>query len=79
MMNAKALGLSGGIIWGVALCIITVLSSFTGYGSGFLNLIAGVYPYYSISLAGAFLGLIYGFVDAFVFFFLLGWLYNKFS
>lgn len=77
-INAKSLALSGGVIWGMALFLITLLSLATGYASMFLGLIADIYPGYSISILGSFIGLIYGFVDAYLGFYILAWLYNKY-
>jgi hypothetical protein len=50
---------------------------YTGYSTEFLNLIASIYPGYSISWSGSIVGLAYGFADGFVGLFLLAWLYNK--
>lgn len=77
MLNCKKLGLAGGIIWSFSMFICTILALYTGYSSEFLNLIATVYLGFSISWTGAFIGLIYGFIDAFVGFYLLAYLYNK--
>jgi hypothetical protein len=75
-----ALGISLGILWGGALFVTTWLSNFTGYGKSFLDATAGsVYPDYTISPVGSFVGLGYGFVDLFVGGLLLGWIYNKIS
>ncbi|MBT4825062.1 bacteriophage holin [Candidatus Woesearchaeota archaeon] len=76
-LNAKSLGLAGGILWGVGLLILTLVSVWTGYGTAMLNGIASIYPGYSIGYLGAVVGLIYGFVDAFIGLYVFGWLYNK--
>ena len=73
-----ALGLSLGIVWGGALFITTWLSYFTGYGKLFLDVLAGsIYPRYTISPFGSFLGFFYRFVDLLVMGTLVGWIYNK--
>ncbi len=73
-----ALGLSLGIVWGVVLFSTTWLSYFTGYGRLMLDVLAGsIYPGYSISPLGSFLGLFYGFIDLAVMGTLVGWIYNK--
>jgi hypothetical protein len=75
-----ALGLSLGIVWGVVLFITTWLSYFTGYGKLFLDGLAGsIYPGYTISPAGSFLGLVYGFIDLLIMGTLAGWIYNRIS
>lgn len=79
MLNPARLGLSGGILWALCMFICTIISIYTGYASDFFNIIAGVYPGYSISWPGAFIGLAYGFADGFIGLFLLAWIYNKLS
>jgi len=69
--------LAGGVFWGVLLFIFTLVSAATGYGSRFLDLVAAVYPGFSVGYLEAFLGLLYGFVDGFVGFGVFAWLYNR--
>lgn len=78
MLDAKRLGLAGGVLWGVSMFIMTLLGVFIGYGVEFLNVMSSVYPGFSVSFLGSFLGLVYGFLDGFTGFFLIGWLYNRF-
>ena len=75
-LNPKNLGLAGGIVWGVALFLFTLIAIPTGYGAVFLNLVSSVYIGHSLSVPGAFLGLIYGFIDAFIGVYIFAWLYN---
>jgi len=77
MLNAKNLGLAGGILWGVSLMVCTWLSLFTGWGISFLVVMESIYPGFDISFVGSILGLIWGFLDGFVGLFLLAWIYNK--
>ncbi len=79
MLNAKSLGLAGGTIWGLWLFVFTFINLYTGYGPMFAGLMADVYPGYEVTVAGSFVGLIYGFLDGSIGLFLLGWLYNKFN
>ena len=75
-LNPKNLGLAGGIMWGLIMLIMTLISVWTGYASGFLNAIAAIYPGYSITYLGSAVGLVYGFIDAFIGLYVLAWLYN---
>lgn len=77
-LSVKALGLAGGIMWGVSLFLWTLLLSLTTvtWGTDMLSLMVGFYPYYSISVAGAFAGLVLGFIDGFLCGAILAWLYN---
>lgn len=79
MVNPKALGLAGGVFFGAFVFIFTFLSMYFGYASMWAALLVDMYPGYSITVPGAFIGLIYGFFDAFIGLFLIGWLYNKFN
>lgn len=74
-LDAKALGLSIGLIWGAAVALVTLacVLSGQGYGVAFLNGIVSIYPGFCISTAGIFIGLVYGFIDGFI----LGWLIAK--
>jgi prepilin signal peptidase PulO-like enzyme (type II secretory pathway) len=77
MINAKNLGLAGGILWTVVIFLTTLISMWTGWASEFLNLMSGVYPGFNVSYLGAVIGAVWGFLDGFIGFWLLAWLYNK--
>ena len=77
MLNPLKLGIAGGIIWGLSMFTCTILAIYCGYSTKFLNVMASIYPGFTISWGGAFLGLVYGFFDLFIGLFLLGWLYKK--
>lgn len=73
-----ALGITIGLVWGVSLFITTWISYYTGYGKLFLEVLAGsIYPAYTISPLGSFLGLIYGFIDGLISGAIIGWVYNR--
>ncbi len=76
-MDAKKLGLAGGILWGAIMLVFTWIAVLTGYGTEFLNICGNLYWGYSVTWVGSIIGAIYGFVDAFIGLFLLGWIYNK--
>ncbi|HLJ58139.1 MAG TPA: bacteriophage holin [bacterium] len=79
MMTFKAsrFGLAGGILWGAAMLVVTLISVPTGYAGAFLKAMESVYPGYHVSLLGSIVGLVYGFVDAFIGFSLFAWLYTR--
>ncbi len=76
MLNAKNFGLSAGIIWGLAIFAWTFVALWTGLWGGFMGSIASLYPGYGVSVPGAFIGLVYGFFDAGITFYIFAWLYN---
>ncbi|UCD04590.1 MAG: bacteriophage holin [Candidatus Woesearchaeota archaeon] len=75
-INPKIFGLTGGIMWGICMFVMTLAAVATGYSEGILNIMATIYPGYSISIAGAFIGLIFGFIDMFIGLYIFAWLYN---
>ncbi len=79
MLNAKSFALAGGILWGVAMFIFTFIFLYCDYGSMWAALMVDVYPGYDVSIVGSFIGLIYGFFDAFIGLYIFAWLYNKLS
>jgi hypothetical protein len=76
-LNAKALALSAGILWGAAVFAITIMTLLRGAVGQHVGLLAGVYPGYRVTYLGSLIGLVYGFVSAAVLAWLLAWLYNK--
>jgi len=77
-LRPVALGVALGSVWGVSLFITTWISYYTGYGRLFLEVLAqSIYPGYTITPLGSFLGLLYGFADGFVSAALIGYIYNK--
>jgi hypothetical protein len=77
MLKAKQFGLAGGIIWGLGMFVMTIIAMFANYGRAFLGMMSDFYIGYTISGMGAFVGLVYGFIDGFIGLFLLAWVYNK--
>ena len=77
-MNPKAFGMAIGVLWGLAMFLMTIINTMNGYASDFLIVMAGIYPGFSLTYFGAVIGAIYGFVDGFVGGWFFAWLYNKF-
>jgi hypothetical protein len=77
-LNVKALALSGGIVLALGVFLLTVWYLIFGYEGATLQKLHHVYLGYSISWGGAFIGLVWGFIDGFIGGALVAWLYNKF-
>ena len=77
-LKPLALGFTLGVIWGANIFFTTWLSYFTGYGGRFLMVMEGLYPGYSITPPGSFIGFLYGFADLFIGGVLVGLIYNWF-
>jgi len=74
-----AAGLAAGIFWGLMVFFTTLfMAGFPGYGNTFGELLASVYPGYSVSLAGSVVGLFYGLAEGFIAGMVVVWLYNRF-
>lgn len=76
-LNPKSAGLAGGILWGLTVFIATLWILVKGGGYTLMKL-AQFYIGYSVSVPGAFIGLIYGFVHGFIIGALFALLYNLF-
>ena len=78
-LNVKAFALTGGIIWGLGLFILTWwIIAFDG-ATGEPTLIGRVYRGYTVSPAGSFIGLIWGMADGLIGGAIFAWLYNLIS
>jgi len=77
-MNAKALGLSVGLLWGASVCLATVWILVVGSEGETLGKLGVFYIGYQVSWIGAVIGLVYGFADGFIGGLLLALIYNAF-
>jgi hypothetical protein len=77
-LRKRALGLTLGVIWGLAVFVATWWAAIQGRGKT-LDLLSGYYPGFRVSFGGAVIGLIWGFVSGFIAGVLIAWLYNLFS
>ncbi|MCK4909900.1 MAG: bacteriophage holin [Planctomycetes bacterium] len=78
-LNPMAFGLAAGIFWGVCLFLWTMAAVLFGYAEEPLELFEHIYPWYTVSIKGSFLGLIWGLIDGFVACGIFAWLYNRFA
>jgi len=76
MLCPKCLGLSIGLIWAIAVFVMSMLSA-TGYSPTFMSIINETYLGTGPGLMGSLIGLAYGFVDGFIGGYLVAWVYNK--
>ena len=80
--NLKALSLTAGILWSLAIFITGAANIlWQGYGETFLQVISSVYPGYHAgrSIGNVLAGTLYAFVDGAVAGLAFGWLYNLFA
>ncbi len=78
-LNIRALALTGGILWGAALFLITWWIIFFDGATGDPTCIGMVYRGYNISPIGSLIGLAWGILDGIIAGALFGWVYNRFA
>lgn len=76
-LDVKAFALAWGIIWGAVMFVMTLIAALTGYGSVFAGFFTTIYPGYSVTVVGSFIGGVYGFLDMGILCLLFALLYNK--
>lgn len=77
MINTKAFALAAGILWSLAIFATTLIAATTGLGKAFMEIYGSLHPGYSVSIGGAFVGLIYSFFCAAIGAYVFAWLYNR--
>lgn len=75
-LDAKALGLAGGILWALALFIWTWVAVSTGWGLELLGMLSKVYIGFAPTASGSLVGAVWAFVDAFIGLWIFAKLYN---
>jgi hypothetical protein len=76
-LNVKAFALTAGILWGATVFLTTLWLLGLGYQGGLMRVLNHFYFGYTFSVVGAFVGLVYGFVDGLVCGAIFAWLYNR--
>ncbi|MBP1679597.1 MAG: hypothetical protein H6Q29_1508 [Bacteroidetes bacterium] len=77
-LRVQAFGLATGIVMGLFVFLLTLVSLWFGRGET-IDALVVPFPGFSRSIGGAIVGLIWGFVDGFIGGALLAWLYNRFA
>ncbi len=76
-LSVKAFALTAGILWGAAVFLATLWLLAFGYHGGLIRLLDHFYFGYTFSVVGAFIGLVWGFVDGLVCGAAFAWVYNR--
>ena len=75
-LNVMAFALAFGVIWGLGVFVLTWwIIAFDGV-TGEITMLGRIYRGYSVSPVGSIIGLVWGFVDAFIGGAIFAWLYN---
>ena len=80
-LNVKAAAIALALVWGILAMFLTGLLNliWSGYGRGFLDVMASVYPGYSATggFGNLIVGTIYGLADGAIAGAVYAWLYNR--
>jgi len=76
-LNIRAFALAAGILWGVGVASLVILSMYTPIASQWVALLGDGYIGVGSSWNGAVLGALWGFGDAAIGAAIFAWLYNK--
>lgn len=77
MLRPLQFGLAGGVVFGLTTLFLTWLCSTFDFGLDGLKVLSGIYPGYSVSFFGAFVGLLYSFFHGFFSLYFAARLYNR--
>jgi hypothetical protein len=78
-LNQRAFAISAGILLGFSVFIATIWLVIIGSSGTTIALLHKFYLGYSVSIVGAFIGLIWGFIDGLICGFIFAWIYNLFT
>jgi len=78
-LKPSALALTAGIIWGGMVMLATWWVLLFNTGGGTIMKLKNFYLGYDVTFLGGVVGLLWGFVEAFIFGYLIALLYNVFS
>jgi hypothetical protein len=76
-LSVKGFALAAGILWGAAVFLTTLWLLAFGYQGELVRLLDHFYFGYTFSVVGAFVGLVWGFVDGLVCGAAFAWVYNR--
>ncbi len=78
-LDVKACAITGALVWGIGLFLITWWVIVLDGATGEATVIARVYRGYSISAVGSVIGLLWAAVDGAICGAIIAWLYNYFA
>jgi hypothetical protein len=80
-LDVRAAAVAGGLVWGILAMFVTGVVNLVspGYGQGFLEVVASLYPGYTATpgFGQVVIGTLYGLLDGAVFGAVLAWMYNR--
>ena len=76
-LNSLALGTSAALVAGLSMLILGILGNI-GFYMGAVEMASQWHMFFSLTPVGILTGMIEGAIVSFVFFYIFGWIYNKF-
>lgn len=76
-LNAPKFGLALGIMCALWMLIIGITATYAGYGTEIVKVLGSIYIGYDLTLIGAIVGGVWGFLDGLIGGFIFAWIYNK--
>ncbi|HDQ16533.1 MAG TPA: hypothetical protein ENN31_00180 [Candidatus Vogelbacteria bacterium] len=73
--NLKILSFSVAIFCGLVMFFLILAGIYLDYAPLFFVLVEQIYPGFTLSITGLFVGAIYAFLDGFIATYIIGWLY----
>jgi hypothetical protein len=74
-LGVKQFSLAAGLVWGVAILLVTLVAAARGIGNQ-LSHLSAIFPGYEVSYVGSAIGLVYGFVSGAIAGFVFVEMYN---
>jgi len=78
-LSVKGLAVSLGTLWAIAIFLMGIAATVSGWGNSFVNLLGSMYIGYSASLVGSIIGAVWALIDGLICGALVAWLYNRFA
>lgn len=75
-LDTMKFGLAGGIISALFVFVLALGSAFAGWGTGMVDSLASMYVGYKAGVVGGLIGALSAFVEGFITFYLLAWVYG---
>lgn len=77
-LDVKWLGFAFGIVWAVGVLLLGI-AAMNGYAEDMVVLLSSMYMWYAASATGILIGALWAFVDGFIGWALIAWIYNRCS
>ena len=76
-LDPKKFGLSLGLVCGIYMVLLGLISGLFGWGAAIVRLIGSMYIGYDSSLKGLLIGFVWSFIDCFIAGYIFALIYNK--